>query len=403
MLQRPVAMTIAGSDSGGGAGIQADLKTFTSLGVFGVSVITGLTAQNTARVTKVLDVPPEFVESQFDTIMEDFQVRFAKTGMLASTKIVEAVERKITQYRINLVLDPVMISKSGYPLVTEEVVRDIMRLARKALIITPNKYEAERLTGFRIRTQEDLRNTAIHLHRTLGINVVVKGGKAIGGYDFAVVDGDEIELRGELINTDNLHGSGDVFSASITAFLSKGRDLKEALREAKKIVTEAIRYSLSMGHGNGPVDPFSSVERVVRINEARDDLEKLVEFLERNKEIVKKMISHEEKMNVGLLTEYGDFATLAGGIIRYIDWIKVDGPIVVNWYTNLVYKALKLTGKKLGVSVSLTNEILKACEGGKLKISESGIYGDLVMIDGRAVLVGNSLSEIIEKLEVLRA
>ncbi|ABP94361.1 MULTISPECIES: bifunctional hydroxymethylpyrimidine kinase/phosphomethylpyrimidine kinase [Metallosphaera] len=402
MMQRPIAMTIAGSDSGGGAGVQADLKTFTSLGVFGVSVITGLTAQNTARVTKVLEVPPEFVESQFDTIMEDFQVKYAKTGMLASSRIVDAVERKLTQYGINLVLDPVMISKSGYPLVTEEVVRDIVRLARKSLIITPNKYEAERLTGFRIRTRDDLRNTALHLYKSLGVNVVVKGGKAIGGYDFAVVDGDEIELRGELINTDNLHGSGDVFSASITAFLSKGLNLRDALREAKKVVSEAIKFSLAIGHGNGPVDPFSSVERVVKINQAREDLERLVEFLERNKEIVKKMITHEEKMNIGVLTEYGDFATLAGGIIRYIDWIKVDGPIVVNWYYNIVHKALKQTGKRLGILVSLTNEILNACEGGKLKISESGIYGDLVMIDGRAVLVGNSLSEIMEKLEVLR-
>ncbi|AWR99316.1 bifunctional hydroxymethylpyrimidine kinase/phosphomethylpyrimidine kinase [Metallosphaera hakonensis] len=402
MSTRPVAMTIAGSDSGGGAGIQADLKTFTSLGVFGVTVITALTSQNTRKVAKIIELPPDFIESQFDVIMEDFQVKYAKTGMLASSKVVEAVEKKVSQYRINLVLDPVMISKSGFPLVSEDTVREIMRLARKSMLITPNKFEAEKLTGFRIRTNEDVKTTALYLHKNLGVNVVVKGGKTLGGYDFAVIEGEELELKGDLINTENLHGSGDVFSAAITAFLSRGMKLKDALIQAKKVVSEAIKFSLSLGSGNGPVDPFSIIERKSKIEEARENLEKLVEFIEKNPCIVKKVLSHEEKMNIGYVTEYGDFATLAGGIVRYIDWIKVDGPIVVNWYTNLVAKALKLTGKRVGVSFSLTNELLNLVETGSLKISESGIYGDLLMIDGKVVLVAESLDELITKLEGLR-
>ncbi|MEM3271582.1 MAG: bifunctional hydroxymethylpyrimidine kinase/phosphomethylpyrimidine kinase, partial [Metallosphaera sp.] len=276
MARRPVALTIAGSDSGGGAGVQADLKTFTVLGVFGTSVITGLTSQNTRKVSRIIEVPPEFVESQFDAIMEDFEVKYGKTGMLSSSKVVNAVDRKVTQYKINLILDPVMVSKSGYPLVSDDTVRDIISLAKKSILITPNKFEAERLTGFRIRNPEDLRNTALRLYKDLGVNVLIKGGKALEGYDFAIIDGDEIELRGELINTDNLHGSGDVLSASITAFLSKGLKLKEAVKEAKKIVTESIKFSLSLGSGNGPVDPFSVVEKIVKIEEARESLEKLV-------------------------------------------------------------------------------------------------------------------------------
>ncbi|MEL9970468.1 MAG: bifunctional hydroxymethylpyrimidine kinase/phosphomethylpyrimidine kinase [Metallosphaera sp.] len=402
MARRPVALTIAGSDSGGGAGVQADLKTFTVLGVFGTSVITGLTSQNTRKVSRIIEVPPEFVESQFDAIMEDFEVKYGKTGMLSSSKVVNAVDRKVTQYKINLILDPVMVSKSGYPLVSDDTVRDIISLAKKSILITPNKFEAERLTGFRIRNPEDLRNTALRLYKDLGVNVLIKGGKALEGYDFAIIDGDEIELRGELINTDNLHGSGDVLSASITAFLSKGLKLKEAVKEAKKIVTESIKFSLSLGSGNGPVDPFSVVEKIVKIEEARESLEKLVEYIEKNRDIVDRVLYQEDKMNLGYLTEYGDFATLAGGIIRYIRWIKVDGPIVVNWYSNIIEKALKLTGKRIGVSFSITDNVLHASEQGGLKISESGVYGDLIFIDGKSVLVGDHLDDIISKLEVLR-
>ncbi|MEM0063916.1 MAG: bifunctional hydroxymethylpyrimidine kinase/phosphomethylpyrimidine kinase [Metallosphaera sp.] len=402
MARRPVALTIAGSDSGGGAGVQADLKTFTVLGVFGTSVITGLTSQNTRKVSRIIEVPPEFVESQFDAIMEDFEVKYGKTGMLSSSKVINAVDRKVTQYKINLILDPVMVSKSGYPLVSDDTVRDIISLAKKSILITPNKFEAERLTGFRIRNPEDLRNTALRLYKDLGVNVLIKGGKALEGYDFAIIDGDEIELRGELINTDNLHGSGDVLSASITAFLSKGLKLKEAVKEAKKIVTESIKFSLSLGSGNGPVDPFSVVEKIVKIEEARESLEKLVEYIEKNRDIVDRVLYQEDKMNLGYLTEYGDFATLAGGIIRYISWIKVDGPIVVNWYSNIIEKALKLTGKRIGVSFSITDNVLHASEQGGLKISESGVYGDLIFIDGKSVLVGDHLDDIISKLEVLR-
>ncbi|AEB95991.1 MULTISPECIES: bifunctional hydroxymethylpyrimidine kinase/phosphomethylpyrimidine kinase [Metallosphaera] len=402
MARRPVALTIAGSDSGGGAGVQADLKTFTVLGVFGTSVITGLTSQNTRKVSRIIEVPPEFVESQFDAIMEDFEVKYGKTGMLSSSKVINAVDRKVTQYKINLILDPVMVSKSGYPLVSDDTVRDIISLAKKSILITPNKFEAERLTGFRIRNPEDLRNTALRLYKDLGVNVLIKGGKALEGYDFAIIDGDEIELRGELINTDNLHGSGDVLSASITAFLSKGLKLKEAVKEAKKIVTESIKFSLSLGSGNGPVDPFSVVEKIVKIEEARESLEKLVEYIEKNRDIVDRVLYQEDKMNLGYLTEYGDFATLAGGIIRYIRWIKVDGPIVVNWYSNIIEKALKLTGKRIGVSFSITDNVLHASEQGGLKISESGVYGDLIFIDGKSVLVGDHLDDIISKLEVLR-
>ncbi|QKR01026.1 bifunctional hydroxymethylpyrimidine kinase/phosphomethylpyrimidine kinase [Metallosphaera tengchongensis] len=398
MRVRPVALTIAGSDSGGGAGVQADLKTFTSLGVFGVSVITGITSQNTKRVGKILEMPPDMIESQFDLIMEDFPVKYGKTGMLSSTKVVDCVERKISQYKLDLVLDPVMISKSGYPLISEDTVRNLSRLIKKSILITPNKFEAERLTGFTIRTTEDLRKVAHHIYKNLGINVVVKGGKFLNGHDFAIINGDELELSGEGINTNNLHGSGDVFSAAITGYLSMGHNVKDAITKAKSFVTESIKYSLSLGGGSGPVDPFAPVERVIEINQARESLEKLVEYIEKNKDKIKKILSNDDKINVGYLTEYGDYATLAGGIIKYIEWIKVDGPIVVNWYTNTIFKALKLANKKIGISISIGDELLKVLEKKKLKISESGIYGDVILVDGVAVLVADTLNELEEKI-----
>jgi len=396
---RPVVMTIAGSDSGGGAGLQADLKTFTSLGVFGTTVITAITAQNTFKVSKVMELPQDIIEAQFDAVMEDFDVKFAKTGVLPSPKVIEVVERKLGQYNIGLVLDPVMFSKSGYPLIGEDAMKGLSRLLGRALIITPNRMEAERLSGMKINSKDDLKRCALHLNKLTSTNVIVKGGRALGGFDVAVIDNQLLELEGESVNTDNLHGSGDVFSAAITAYLSKGLSLRKAVIEAKHFVTQAIKFSLPLGKGKGPVDPFAFPEKVIRMEQAREELEKLVMFLEKRISLVKALLNQDEKMNIGFVTEYGDSATLAGGIMRYLDWIKVDGPIVVNMHENLVIRGLRVTGKRIGISASLTDALLRASEKGKLKISESGIYGNLLLMEGRGIIVADSLEELTNLLE----
>lgn len=176
MRKRPVVMTIAGSDSGGGAGLQADLKTFTTLGVFGTVVVTGLTAQNTKGVFKVLEVPPDFVESQIDVIMTDLKPEYAKTGMLANSRIVEVVRKKVREYNIRLVLDPVMVAKSGDLLVTEDTVSALKELIRESIILTPNKFEAEKIVGRKIENILDLKNTAREIYTKYGVDVVVKRG-----------------------------------------------------------------------------------------------------------------------------------------------------------------------------------------------------------------------------------
>jgi len=401
-MPRPVVMTIAGSDSGGGAGLQADLKTFTALGVFGTVIVTGLTAQNTYSVTKVLEVPPEFVEAQFDAVMDDLKPSYAKTGMLASSKIIESVKKKVIQYRINLVLDPVMVAKSGAPLITEEsVVSSLLELLKVSLVTTPNKFEAEKLSGMKINSVEDLRQSAKKIYETYGVNVVVKGGSTFNGLDYAVVDSDEFELKGENVNTKNTHGSGDVFSAAITAYLAKGEKLKNAIIKAKDFVTQAIKYSLDLGKGHGPVDPFAPADLIIQREYARQELERLLWELEKDPSLILQVLDENTKSNAAYLTDYKDVASLAGGIIRYLDKIKLDGPILIN-VKNTISDKLRSFDKRVAVVLSLNKTLLEASEKGILKISESGVNSDLIMSEGVVYLVGNSVDEVITKLRRIR-
>ena len=395
-------MTIAGSDSGGGAGLQADLKTFTALGVFGTVVVTALTAQNTYSVTKVLEVPPEFVEAQFDAIMDDLKPTYAKTGMLASRKIIEVVKKKVTQYGIKLVLDPVMVAKSGAPLITDEnVISAILELLKISLIATPNKFEAEKISGMKINSVEELRKAAKKIYETYGVNVVVKGGSTLNGIDYAVIESEEFELKGEIINTKNTHGSGDVFSAAITAYLAKGEKLKNAVIKAKEFVTQAIKYSLDLGKGHGPVDPFAPVDLLIQREYSREELERLLWEFEKDPNLLLQVLDENTKSNVAYLTNYNDVASLAGGIIKYLDKIKIDGPILIN-VKNTISDKLRSFNKRVALIVSLNKTLLEASEKGILKISESGINSDLIMSEGVVYLVGDSVDEIITKLRRIR-
>lgn len=390
MRRRPVVLTIAGSDSGGGAGLQADLKTFTALGVFGTVVVTGITAQNTTGVYAVHEVPIEIIEAQFDAVMNDLSPQFAKTGMLASNKIINLVKKKVEQYNIKLVLDPVMVAKSGSPLVTEDITPSLLDLAKKSIIVTPNRFEAERLLGEKI---EDLSSAARKLYEKLSTNVVVKGQK---GIDYAVIDGELIELKMKEVETKNTHGSGDVFSASLTAYLALGYSIKDAVINAKKFVTFALEYSLDLGRGIGPVDPFAPIEILVQKEIARESLEEfLLEF--EKEQIYRELVPHDEVANVGYLTDYGEVATLAGGIVRYIDWLKLNGPIIFG-VKNLVSRILQRTGRKIGISLPLTEKILSASEKGIIRLTESGNFGDAILSEGKVVITANNHKELLEKL-----
>jgi len=254
----PVALTIAGSDSGGGAGIQADLKTFAALGVHGTSAITAITAQNTIGVTAILELPPSLIRQQIDAVVEDIGVQAAKTGMLSSPEIIEAVAVAIEQHGIEqLVVDPVMVAKGGAKLLRDEAVVALRgRLVPLAAVLTPNLPEASVLLGRPIATLDERRQAARDLVAMGARSAVVKGGHANGDVTDVFFDGTRlVELEGTRIATPNTHGSGCAFSAAITAFLARGADPLDAVREAKAFITGAIAGALEIGHGHGPVNP----------------------------------------------------------------------------------------------------------------------------------------------------
>ena len=256
-MKLPVALTIAGSDSGGGAGIQADLRTFAFLGVHGTSAITAITAQNTRDVTGILELPVELITQQIDAVVDDIGVQAAKTGMLASAEIIAAVADAIERHGIrNLVVDPVMVAKGGARLLRDDAVAALrQRLLPLAAVVTPNLPEAAVLLGRPVKSLEDRRRAARDLVAMGARADVVKGGHAQGDAVDVFFAGAEIaELRAPRVDTQNTHGSGCVFSAAIAAGLARGLETANAVREAKVFVTRAILSSLEIGHGHGPVN-----------------------------------------------------------------------------------------------------------------------------------------------------
>ena len=254
------ALTIAGSDSGGGAGIQADLKTFSALGVYGMSAITAVTVQNTKGVTGYEELSPEAVGDQIRAVVGDIGAGAAKTGMLASAAIVDAVADAVAETGLgNLVVDPVFVSKHGHPLLQEDAVAALRdRLVPLATIVTPNLHEAGGLAGFRVASREDMERAAAAILNLGPRAVLVKGGHLEGeaAPDLYAEDGGMEWLEGERVDTPHTHGTGCVLSAAITAFLARGEELLEATRRGKAFVTEAIRHSLAIGQGVGPANPL---------------------------------------------------------------------------------------------------------------------------------------------------
>lgn len=260
----PKVLTIAGSDSGGGAGIQADLKTITALGGFGMSVITALTAQNTLGVQGIFGIPPDFVELQFDSVATDIGIDAAKTGMLASADILHAVARKIREYGIKkLVVDPVMVAKGGSSLIGNEAGEILVgELLPLALVVTPNIPEAEVIARMAITNVEDMKKAAAVIHAMGAGNVVVKGGHLDGDAVDVVYDGKESHiLYAQRIDTRDTHGTGCTLAAAIATKLAQGYPVFEAVKAAKEYLTEAIRFSLRIGGGHGPTHHLAPVLR----------------------------------------------------------------------------------------------------------------------------------------------
>jgi hydroxymethylpyrimidine/phosphomethylpyrimidine kinase len=251
-----VAMTIAGSDPSGGAGLQADLKTFHQHGVYGTSVVTLLTVQNTLKVESVEVPAPGFVVSQLDAVLDDIPPTAAKTGALGNAAVIEAIAERAERFSFPLVIDPVMVSKHGASLIDDEAVQVLrQKLLRHAFLITPNVPEAARLAEMEVTDLLTMQKAAAVISRLGAKNVLVKGGHLKGAsVDVLWTAGENHALPAKRVETTHTHGTGCVFSAAITARLAKGEDLVTAVKAAKQFITAAIQSSPGLGQGYGPVN-----------------------------------------------------------------------------------------------------------------------------------------------------
>ena len=251
------ALTIAGSDSSGGAGIQADIKTMTAHGVYAMSAVTALTAQNTTGVTGIMEVTPEFLREQIDDIFTDIYPDAVKIGMVSSSRLIEVIAERLAHYvAANIVVDPVMVATSGARLIGEEAVDTLKeRLLPMATVLTPNIPEAEVLSGMDVRTAEDMERAAALIGDTYGCAVLVKGGHQLNDANDLLYRGGRLKwFRGKRIHNPNTHGTGCTLSSAIASNLAKGRDLDASVEMAKRYLSLALSDMLDLGRGSGPMN-----------------------------------------------------------------------------------------------------------------------------------------------------
>jgi hydroxymethylpyrimidine/phosphomethylpyrimidine kinase len=273
-MTKPVALTIAGSDSGGGAGIQADIKAMEANGVYAASVLTSVTAQNTQAVQMAYDLPTQIVARQIDAVANDLDIRVAKTGMLSAPEIIETVADRVQAHDLfPFVVDPVMISKSGFKLLKDEAVGTLKdTLIPLATTVTPNVHEAALLAGYDILTMDDVKQAARDIFELGPESVLVKGGHLDDDPEAVDVlyDGDTFRsFTASRVDTSNTHGTGCTFASAIAAHLAHGRDLPEAIDRAKRYLTGALRHSLDLGKGHGPTNHFFHLDADLAIAEVQ--------------------------------------------------------------------------------------------------------------------------------------
>jgi len=263
------ALTIAGSDSGGGAGIQADLKTFSAIGVFGMSAITAITAQNTVEVRSVQNIELNMISDQISAVFDDIGTDAVKIGMLGTSGIIQTVAASLKKYKpVHIVLDPVMVSKGGHYLLEREAVEELKKtLIPLASLVTPNIPEAEVLSGMAIQSEPDMYEACRKIKGNGPKAVLIKGGHLEGEPNDLFYDGKTFHMfKGERIKTKNVHGTGCTLSSAITANLAKGIDLISSIEESKDYITEAIAKSLDLGRGHGPAHHFHPYYSVLEIS-----------------------------------------------------------------------------------------------------------------------------------------
>lgn len=377
-MQLPCALTIAGSDSGGGAGIQADLKTFAALGVHGLCVITAVTAQNTRGVEAVFELPHEFVTKQLDAVMRDFKVEWAKTGMLSNSDIIKSVEVGVKRYGIRLVVDPVMTSTTGAPLLREGAFESLLNLISRAELVTPNVPEAEKLSGIRIKTLVDARRAAREISKLGPKVVLIKGGHLRGRevVDLVYMNGKFSEFRGPRVKGEPTHGTGCSFSAALTAELAKGASIQVAIDRARRFVASAIGGRLKVGKGTMPVNPMAALLLNAEKGRVIEDVWTAAKLLVPNSKFSELLPEVGSNIAMALpgAKRASDVVGLSGRIVR------VEGRACLTGYpelggsehvANIVLAAMRRDPRiRAALNVKFSEEILRACR--KLKLSVVG-------------------------------
>jgi hydroxymethylpyrimidine kinase/phosphomethylpyrimidine kinase len=316
-------LTIAGSDSSGGAGIQADLKAITLLGGYGMSVLTALTAQNTVGVQGVHEVPARFVEEQIDAVLSDIGADAIKTGMLANREIIEVVSRKIKQYKVKkVVVDPVMVSKSGASLLRRDAQETLIKkLIPIAWVVTPNLMEASALTGLKVTSLQGMKKAAHQIYKLGAKHVVVKGGHLRGMAIDLLYDGKNFTgMEGPRIETKNTHGTGCTFASAIATLLARGDTVDQAANKAKTFISLAIQSGLNLGKGHGPTNPSAYVLREMERYQVIQELKRAIRVLKDEK------VGHlipEVSSNLGYALPFAegvqDVAAFPGRMVRFRD------------------------------------------------------------------------------------
>jgi hydroxymethylpyrimidine kinase/phosphomethylpyrimidine kinase len=374
----PVAITIAGSDSGGGAGIQADLKTFAALGVHGTTAITSITAQNTCSVTGVQDVDPEMVRRQIKAVANDIGIDAGKTGMLHTQAIIEAVASEISSYEFPLVVDPVMIAKSGAALLESDAVIALKEhLLPIAMVVTPNKFEAEKLGKMRIKDVEDAKAAAKRISKIGSEAVVVKGGHLDkqGAVDVLYHEGEFRLFKALKLDVKTTHGTGCSFSAAIAAELAKGRNIPEAVENAKRLVTLAIKFGLNLGKGHGPVNPMVHLYRESAKYLVLSNVEDAKSLLE-SSPLVARLVP-EVGMNIAMAIPYAeevdDVAAIPGRLAKVPWGAKGVGQPRFGCSSHLARYILELMrhdpSRKAAVNLKFSEEVLDILKRMNMELS----------------------------------
>ncbi|MEW6526762.1 MAG: bifunctional hydroxymethylpyrimidine kinase/phosphomethylpyrimidine kinase [Spirochaetota bacterium] len=412
-------LSIAGSDSGGGAGIQADLKTITALGCFGMTVITAITAQNTLGVIDYMPVPLDMIEKQFDAVASDIPIHAAKTGMLATPDIVKLVATKIKQFSIsNCVVDPVMVAKGGSKLLSDDAIQSVIQnLIPVAHVVTPNIHEAEVLTGITIKNIDDMKDAAKKIYSFGARYVVVKGGHLESDPSDVIYDGKNFTvLKNQRIETKNTHGTGCTFSSAIATYVAKGYNTIEAITKAKEFITKAITFSLPLGKGHGPTNHLVAIVNNEEKIQVVEEIQKAFSILHAAKcgQMFTSGVSNIA-YTLPYVTDTSDIAMFPGGIIVYNDSIfRVKDPaygvdhqmaLFMQKITPMNYRAAinikneieyKINAQARGIPVytSLTIDNLQ-----EITISESNrIVCVEIKQDNMLYIIGNTPFEIAETL-----